>query len=82
MKIEEAMQKGFLNISESDADKLLGDLFDDDDPTVRLDAGLALLGTFVPAEKITMVLDLAQVVIDANEEIEFSGGNFDADEED
>ncbi len=82
MNFEEAMQKGFLNISESDADKLLGDLFDDDDPTVRLDAGLALLGTFVPKEKVPMVLDLAQVIIDANEEIEFAGGKFDADEDD
>lgn len=82
MKFDEALQKGFLNISEADADKLLGDLFDDDDPTVRLDAGLALFGTFVPADKITMVLDLAQVVIDANEEIEFSGGSYDNDEED
>ncbi|MFA6235086.1 MAG: hypothetical protein WC824_13010 [Bacteroidota bacterium] len=82
MKFEEAMQKGFLNISETDADKLLGDLFDDDDPAVRLDTGLALLGTFVPREKIAIVLDLAQVIIDANEEIEFSAGNFNLEDED
>ncbi len=82
MKFEDAMKKGFLNITENEADKLLGDLFDDDDPSVRLDAGLALLGTFVPQEKVGMVLDLAQVIIDANEELEFSGGNFDADVDD
>jgi hypothetical protein len=82
MTFEEAMKKGFLNISEDDADKLLGDLFDDDDPTVRLDSGLALLGSFVPREKIAIVLDLAQVIIDANEEIEFSGGDFNLEEED
>lgn len=81
MKFEEAMQKGFLNISTEDADALLGVLFDEDDPAARLDAGLALLGTFVPEDKATMVLDLAQVIIDANEELEFSGGGY-GDEED
>ncbi|MFZ1729324.1 MAG: hypothetical protein WBQ23_10900 [Bacteroidota bacterium] len=82
MTFEEAMKKGFLNISEDDADQLLGDLFDDDDPTVRLDSGLALIGTFVPHDKIAAVLDLAQVIIDANEEIEFSGGDVNLEEED
>lgn len=82
MNFDEAMQKGFLNITEEDADKLLGDLFDDDDPTVRLDSGIALLGTFVPREKLAIVLDLVSVIIDANEEIEFSGGNVELDDED
>lgn len=82
MTFEEAMQKGFLNIDKDEADKLLADLFDEDDATARLDAGLALLGTFVPKEKATMVLDLAQIIVDANEELEFSGGNFDVDDDD
>lgn len=74
MTFEQAMEKGYLNLTEDEADKLLGSLFDEDDPTARLDAGLALLGTFVPREKAVMVLDLANIILDANEEIEFSGG--------
>ena len=82
MTFEKAMDTGFLNLDPEDADKLLGALFDEDDAAARLDAGLALLGTFVPKEKATMVLDLAQVIIDANEELEFSAGGFDLEEDD
>lgn len=82
MTFEEAMEKGFLNIDKDAADTLLAQLFDEDDPSARLDAGLALLGTFVPKEKATMVLDLAQIIVDANEELEFSGGGYDVDEDD
>lgn len=82
MTFEDAMQKGFLNIDKKDADALLAQLFDEDDAAARLDAGLALLGTFVPKEKATMVLDLAQIIVDANEELEFSGGDFDVDDDD
>ena len=81
MTFEEAMKKGFLNLGTEDADRLLGDLFDEDDAAARLDAGLALLSTFVPQDKATMVLDLAQVIIDANEEIEFAGGHYEEDDE-
>ncbi|MBR9974469.1 MAG: hypothetical protein KFF77_02720 [Bacteroidetes bacterium] len=81
MSFEEAMEKGFLNIETDDADALLAHLFDEDDASARLDAGLALLGTFVSKERITIVLDLAQIIIDANEELEFSGGGVDLDDD-
>ena len=82
MTFDEAMKKGFLNLTTDEADKLLGELFDEDDAPARLDAGLALLGTFVSNDKITMVLDLAQVIIDANEEIEFAGGQYEEEDDD
>jgi len=80
MTFEEAMQKGFLNISDEDAGKVLQDLFDNDDAGARLDAGVALLGTFVPQEKVVAVLDLATIIIDANEEMELYGGDDDGAE--
>lgn len=77
MTFEEAMQKGFLNISDEDAGTLLEELFDIDDAASRLDAGVALLGTFVPQEKVVAVLDLATIILDANEELELHGGDDD-----
>ena len=74
MTFEEAMEKGYLNIDENEAEKLIGQLFDNDEPGARLDAGIALLGTFVPQEKLVQVLDLAAVILDAHEELEMYGG--------
>ena len=73
MTFEEAMQKGFLNITGDEAEQVLGSLFDTDDAGARLDAGVALLGTFVPQDKLVSVLDLASVILDANEEMELYG---------
>ena len=74
MTFEEAMEKGYLNLEENEAEALLGELFDNDDAGARMDAGLALLGTFVPQEKAVQVLDLAAVILDAHEELELYGG--------
>lgn len=79
MTFEQAMEKGYLNLTEEEAEKIIAALFDEDDPGARLDASVALLGTFIPQEKMVMVLDLANVVLDANEEIEFTGGFEDDD---
>ncbi len=75
MTFEEAMQKGFLNLGEDEAAKVLEDLFDTDEAGARLDAGLALLGTFVPQDRVVAVLDLATIILDANEEIELRGSD-------
>ncbi|PLX33204.1 MAG: hypothetical protein C0600_00890 [Ignavibacteria bacterium] len=77
MTFDEAMEKGFLNIEPGDADKVLEEIFDNDDPAARMDACLALLGTFVPREKAIQVLDLVSIIIDANEELEMHGGGDD-----
>ena len=70
------MTKGFLNVSDKEASKLIDDLFDNDDAAARFDAGLALLMTFVPEEKVGHVLDLCGVIMDAHEEVEItSSGN-------
>lgn len=82
MTFEEAMQKGYLKLEENEAEQLLGELFDNDDAGARLDAGLALLGTFVPQEKAVQVLDLAAVILDAHEELELYGGDGGDEEED
>lgn len=74
MTFEEAMEKGFLNVEPDAAEKLLEEIFDNDDPAARMDACLALLGTFVPREKAIQVLDLASIILDANEEMELHGG--------
>ncbi|MBN1447241.1 MAG: hypothetical protein JXA28_04865 [Bacteroidetes bacterium] len=73
MTFDEAMKKGYLNIDENEAEKLIGELFDNDDPGARMDAGIALLGTFIPQEKLVQVLDLASVILDAHEELEMYG---------
>lgn len=81
MTFEEAMEKGYLNLEEDEAEQLLGELFDNDDAGARMDAGLALLGTFVPQEKSVHVLDLAAVILDAHEELELYGGDGDGEDE-
>ncbi|MCB2205943.1 hypothetical protein KQI65_14475 [bacterium] len=80
MKFEEAMQKGFLNLTPEEMNKVLTDIFDNDDAGARLDAGMALLGTFVPRERAVAVVDLASIIIDANEEIELYGAGEEDDD--
>jgi hypothetical protein len=70
MTIQEAIQAGFLNLSEEQTGAVLDALFDNDDAQVRLDNGVELLNTFIPEEKIPFVLDLAALIIDAHEELE------------
>ncbi len=82
MHFDDALKTGFLKISEEEATKVLEAIFDNDDPEARLDAGVALLGTFVPQDKLEQVIDLAAIILDANEELDsFEGEDEDADEE-
>ena len=73
MGFQQALEKGFLNLSEEEAGKVIDELFDTDNTGERFDGGLALLMTFVPEEKLAQVLDLAAIVLDAHEELEYSG---------
>ena len=52
MNIEEAIDKGFLNIEEEQASSVIDDLFDTEDAQTRLEQGIELMRTFVPDEKI------------------------------
>lgn len=70
MNIEEAIDKGFLNIEEEQASSVIDDLFDTEDAQTRLEQGIELMRTFVPDEKIPYVLDLSALILDANEELE------------
>jgi HEAT repeat protein len=81
MTFDEAMQKGFLNISDEEATNILEELFDTEDAGARLDAGLALMGTFVPKECVVAVIDLANIILDANEELELYNADEDAAED-
>ena len=82
MHFDDAMKTGFLNLSEEEATKVLEGIFDNDDAEARLDAGVALLGTFVPSEKLEQVIDLVAIILDANEEPDsFEGESGIEDEE-
>jgi hypothetical protein len=70
MTIQEAVKKGFLNLTEEEAAMTLDALFDNDDPQSRLDNGVELLTTFMAEEKIPFVLDLVAIILDANDELE------------
>lgn len=70
MTIPEAIQNGFLNLNETQTDTVLDALFDIDDPQTRLDHGVDLLRTFIPEDKILHVLDLVNLVLDANDEMD------------
>jgi len=70
MTIQDAIQAGFLNLTEEQANATLDSLFDNDDTQARLDNGVELLRTFIPDDKIPYVLDLAAMILDANEELE------------
>ncbi|HOJ05330.1 MAG TPA: hypothetical protein PK916_15125 [Bacteroidota bacterium] len=74
MNFDDAMKTGFLSLNEEEATKVLEEIFDNDDAEARLDAGVALLGTFVPEDKLEQVLDLAAIILDANEELDASEG--------
>ena len=82
MDFQEAMTKGFLNVSEKEASTLIDELFDNDDAAARFDAGLALLMTFVPEAKVGHVLDLCGVIMDAHEEMEVSSSGNGHDHDD
>ena len=56
MGFQQALEKGFLNLSEEEAGKVIDELFDTDNTGERFDGGLALLMTFVPEEKLAQVL--------------------------
>ena len=71
MDIQDAIKKGFLNISDDDAANVLDALYDIENPEERLDYGLELLKTFVPEAGLDRSLDLADIILDANDEIEF-----------
>lgn len=73
MNIEKALAKGYLELSDEEADKVLNELFEMEDPNNRFDAGLGLLLTFIPEDKAGAVLDLASIVSDTYEELEESG---------
>ncbi len=75
MNFDDAMKTGFLSLNEEEATKVLEEIFDNDDAEARLDAGVALLGTFVPEDKLEQVLDLAAIILDANEELDASEGD-------
>jgi len=80
MTFDDAMRTGFLNLSDEEATKVLEDIFDNDDAGARLDAGVALFGTFIPQDKLEQVLDLAAIVLDANEELDaYEGGDDEVD---
>jgi hypothetical protein len=69
MTLDEAVTAGFLNLSEEDSNHMLDSLFDTDDAQQRLNDGVRLLLTFLPEEKLPYVLDLAAIVLDADEEL-------------
>ncbi len=75
MHFDDAIKTGFLNISEEEATKVLENIFDNDDAEARLDAGVALLGTFVPQDKLEQVIDLVAIILDANEELDSLEGD-------
>lgn len=70
MKLETALEKGYLNVTDEDAGLLLETVYNLEHPQQRLEAGLLLFSTFVPEEKLGMVLDLASIVIEAYDEME------------
>lgn len=69
MTIDEAVTAGFLTLGEEDGNAILDALFDNDDAQQRLNDGVRLLLTFLPEDKLPYVLDLASIVIDADEEL-------------
>jgi hypothetical protein len=73
MDFDQAMEKGFLNLSEEESNELLDQLFDNEDVGARYDAGLALLMTFVKEEKVAHVLDLCNIVLEAYEALDMDG---------
>jgi hypothetical protein len=82
MHFDDAMKTGFLKISEEEATKVLEAIFDNDDAEARLDAGVALLGTFVPQDKLEQVIDLVAIILDANEELDSLEGGEGEEEDD
>jgi hypothetical protein len=70
MTIQDATAKGFLNLSEEEANTVLETLFDNDDTQQRLEDGLTLLLTVVPEDKAGFVLDLAGIILDAYDELD------------
>jgi hypothetical protein len=69
MTTDEAVKKGFLALTDDEASQLLETLFDTEDAQQRLDDGFRLLLTFIPEDKIPSVMDLATIVLDAEEEL-------------
>jgi hypothetical protein len=88
MEHKQAVEKGFMNLSEKEMDEVLGNLFNDEDPQSALDRSLELLLTFVPEEKVDAVLDLAYIIHESyyelgkfDEEVDEEEGEFEADDE-
>jgi hypothetical protein len=49
---------------------VLNDLYDNDDAQDRFDGGIALMQTIVPEERIGAIIDLSNIIIEANDELE------------
>jgi hypothetical protein len=81
MTIQDATAKGFLNLSEEEANTVLEQLFDIDDTQQRLEEGINLFLTFVPEDKAGFALDLSGIILDAYDELDEGDGE-DVEEED
>lgn len=69
MTLNDAVQNGFLSLSEDDATEILDGLFDIEDPQERFDQGMLLLKTVIEESKIPAVVDLVAILLDASEEL-------------
>ena len=71
MTVEEAIQKGYLALTEEEAKEILDSIFDLEDAEQRLGAAVQLLQSFVPDDKIDAVLDLNAIILDAYDELDY-----------
>ena len=71
MTVEEAIQKGYLALTEEEAKQMLDTIFDIEDAEQRLGVAVQLLQSFVPDDKIDAVLDLNAIILDAYDELDY-----------
>ncbi len=81
MTLDDAINKGFLTLSEDDASDLLDSLYDIEDPQEQFDKCMALLKTVVEESKIPSLVDLVAIVLQASDEI-YGDEEFEDEDED
>ncbi|GEM_PF-1377157 len=82
MTLEEALKKGYLNLSDDEAREVLDAIFDQDEPETRLGQALSLMQTFIADDKIDAVLHLSALILDAETDMEEYDDENDEDEDD
>ncbi len=80
MTIQDAITKGFLQLNEDEIEQVLNDLFDSEDPEIRFEQGLELMKTAIPEQFVGPFIDLANIIIEANDELD-EGEEDEEDEE-